>query len=74
MVFPNPMKDKLNLTIPENQIGNRATIYSILGQALNSYILNNKQTTVDVSNYQNGMYLLKIEGNSGSKVYTIIKE
>jgi beta-glucanase (GH16 family) len=74
IVFPNPMKDKLNLTIPENQIGNRLTIYSILGQALNSYILNNKQTVLDVSAYQKGIYLLKIEGKIGSKVYTVVKE
>lgn len=74
VVFPNPMKDKLNLTIPENQIGNRVTIYSILGQALHSYILNNKQTILDVSAYQNGIYLLKIEGSSGVKVYTVVKE
>lgn len=74
IVFPNPMKDKLNLTIPENQIGNRLTIYSVLGQSLNSYILKNKQTILDVSAYQNGIYLLKIAGSSGAKVYTVVKE
>ena len=72
--FPNPVKDKLNIIIPESQIGNQATIYSLLGKELNSYILNNMQTILDVSAYQNGIYLLKIESSSGTKTYKIIKE
>lgn len=72
--FPNPVKDKLNIIIPESQIGNRATIYSLLGKEHNSYILNNKQTILDVSAYQNGIYLLKIETKSGIKTYKFIKK
>jgi beta-glucanase (GH16 family) len=72
--FPNPVKDKLNIIIPESQIGNQATIYSLLGKEHNSYILNNMQTILDVSAYQNGIYLLKIESSSGTKTYKIIKE
>ncbi len=74
VVFPNPVYDKLNLIIPENQIGNRATIYSILGQELNSYILNNKQTVINFSTYQNGIYLVKIETSIGITTYKISKE
>lgn len=72
-LFPNPATNILNLLIPECQIGNRIAIYSILGQELNSYILNNKQTILDVSDYQNGIYLLKIEAISGIITYKFIK-
>ena len=74
LLFPNPTTDKLNLKIAENQIGNQVTIYSILGQELNSYILNTEDTILDVSNYQNGIYLLKINTNSGIQTYKFIKE
>ena len=74
IVFPNPATDKLNLKIVENQIGNQVTIYSILGQELNSYILNTEETILDVSHYQNGIYLLKINTNSGIQTYKFIKE
>lgn len=74
LLYPNPAIDKLNLIIPETQIGNRATIYSVLGQELNSYILNTEQTILDVSAYQSGIYLLKIEGNLGIKTYKFIKK
>jgi beta-glucanase (GH16 family) len=74
LLFPNPAKDKLNLKIKDNQIGNQVTIYSILGQELNSYILNTEETILDISHYQNGMYLLKINTNSGIQTYKFIKE
>ncbi len=74
VVFPNPVTDQLHLIIPENQIGNSATIYSILGQEINSYILNTKQTVIDVSTFQKGIYLVKIATSSGIKTYKISKE
>jgi beta-glucanase (GH16 family) len=74
LIFPNPAKDKLSLKIPRNQIGNQVTIYSILGQELDSYILNAEETILDVSKYQNGIYLLKIDANSGIQSYRFIKE
>ena len=74
LLFPNPTKDKLNLKIAESQIGNQVTIYSILGQELNSYILNTEEIILDVSHYQNGIYLLKINTNSGIQTYKFIKE
>jgi beta-glucanase (GH16 family) len=73
-IYPNPIKDKLNVIINENQIGNRATVYSLLGQELNSYVLNNKKTIVDVSAYKKGIYFLKVETSSGMKSYNFIKE
>jgi beta-glucanase (GH16 family) len=74
VLFPNPAADKLNLITPESQIGNRIAIYSILGQELNSYVLNTVENVLDVSHYQNGIYLLKINTNSGGQTYKWIKE
>ena len=74
ILFPNPVNDKLNLIIPKNQIGNRVAIYSILGQELNTYILNNNQTIIDFSTYQNGIYIAKIETSLGIITYKISKE
>ena len=74
VLFPNPTSDKLNLRIAENQIGNRVTIFSVLGQELNSYILNTEETILDVSHYQNGIYLLKINTNSDIQSYKFVKK
>jgi beta-glucanase (GH16 family) len=74
VLFPNPVTDKLNVKVKENQIGNQVAIYSLLGQELNSYILNAEETILDVSKYQNGIYLLKIDTNSGIQTYRFIKK
>ena len=74
VVFPNPVKDNLNLIIQDSKIGCSAKIYTLLGQELKSYRLNNNYTVIDVSDYENGIYLLKIEASSGIKTYKIIKE
>ena len=74
VLFPNPTSDKLNLRIAENHIGNRVTIFSVLGQELNSYILNTEETILDVSHYQNGIYLLKINTNSDIQTYKFVKK
>jgi beta-glucanase (GH16 family) len=74
LLFPNPVTDKLNLKIPENQIGNQVTIYSILGQELYSYVLNAEESILDVSRYENGIYLLKININSDIQTYKFIKK
>ena len=74
LLFPNPTTDKLNLKIQENQIGSQVTIFTVLGQELNSYNLNKEETTLDVSHYQKGIYLLKINTNSGIQTYKFIKE
>jgi beta-glucanase (GH16 family) len=74
MVFPNPVTDQLNLIISENQIGNRATIYSLLGKELNSKILNNKQTIIDVSAFPQGMYFIQIVSGNEKNNYKFIKK
>ena len=74
VVFPNPVTDQLNLIISENQIGNRATIYSILGQEFNSKILNNKQTIIDVSAFPQGIYFIQLVSGNVKNNYKFIKK
>jgi beta-glucanase (GH16 family) len=73
-IFPNPATEKINLIIPESQIGNEIVIYSILGQKLDSFILQKEQTILDISEYVNGIYFVKIETSSGINMYKFIKK
>lgn len=72
-LYPNPFSDKLTIQINDIYFGSRATIYSFLGQELNSYILSEQQNTFDLSGYQKGVYLITIEGKTGASTYKIIK-
>jgi hypothetical protein len=72
-LFPNPVSDKLTVLNLENT-NPTAEIYSILGQKLHSCILGKNETNIDVSNYQNGIYLVKLISESGNTTYKFIKK
>ncbi len=67
-LYPNPTNSILN--IQTSLVIKEASIYSILGEE----ILKSKLKTIDVSNLQNGLYLLKVETeNNLSKTFRFIK-
>lgn len=70
-IFPNPIKNgKLNLVLSNNELGNASfSIFNMMGQIvlknINSNSINNNQ--IDVSNLDNGLYILKLsQGSSNS--------
>ena len=71
-VYPNPVKDNLNIRYNEN-IDNVA-IFNLLGQQVIVKNINATEGKVDMSNLSTGTYLIKV--TSGEKVQTIkvIKE
>lgn len=73
-LFPNPVKDKLIIQVPSDLLGAKATIYSILGQELNSYIQKEFRTTIDLSHYEKGMYVVKFTTNNRTASYKILKK
>lgn len=58
-IFPNPATNELNVICNENEAKN-VYIYNQLGQLIYTSIIN-ESIKIDVSNWQKGFYLLKIE-------------
>ena len=65
-IYPNPSSGNYNITINENLIGAKVTVYSLLGQKVKTFSLDVVTTN---QNLTSGMYLLEIEkeGNSITK-------
>ena len=57
-LFPNPSSSKIY--IQSNSSINKIEISNSVGQLVRNISLNNHQTTIDVSNFDNGIYFLKI--------------
>ena len=72
-LFPNPVSDKLTILNTENT-NPKVEIYSIIGQKLHSFILLKNETEIDVSNYQNGIYVVKLVSETGHDTYKFIKK
>lgn len=67
-VFPNPVQNQLNIDSPEEVLS--IEIFDLLGKK----IFESKTKTIDVSELQNGIYLLKINTNQGSYIQKFIKQ
>ncbi len=72
-LFPNPVTDQLTIINSENS-NITAEIYSILGQKLYSCLLKDENSSIDISNFQNGVYLLNIISETGVGSYKVIKQ
>lgn len=68
-VYPNPAQDVLNV----GPISGEAVIVDLAGQELSEFTIENNQT-IDISNLQQGYYIIKIIHNNGIYRSTFLKQ
>lgn len=71
ILYPNPAKDLLHIKIPENINIINCELFDISGKMIKGQIFNN---SIDVSQIQKGMYLIRLETGEGSFTEKFIKE
>lgn len=66
VLYPNPVNSILNLSFPENRLGNNTSIsiYDGLGKLLKTAKINNQKEAIDVSRFSSGIYFLKVTSNN----------
>tara|TARA_B110001469_G_C9648945_1_gene330158 strand:- start:6504 stop:9107 length:2604 start_codon:yes stop_codon:yes gene_type:complete len=69
---PNPVSDILNIKIAKGEISS-IKLWSINGKLYDTYNLNNQAFELDMSNFEDGLYLLQIQTDTESFVKKIIK-
>jgi beta-glucanase (GH16 family) len=74
VLFPNPATNEITLKTNENLLGSTVSVFSLLGQELDSLILNSEEITLNLSNYQSGIYILKVNSATGIQSYKFIKK
>ena len=74
VLFPNPVSDELTLKINGNLLGANVSISSLLGQELDTFILNSEETTLNLTHYQRGIYIIKVNSQAGIQNYKFIKK
>lgn len=74
-LYPNPTNDVLNLVMPDNyELSGNVTIYNTVGQVIfTSKVSDTNLYRIDVSNFANGVYLVKIDRENQSKTLQFIK-
>lgn len=71
-IAPNPAKDNVNINC--NNTIKTIELFDVQGRVLTTQIVNTSQSLLDISNYTNGIYFVKVATEKGSKVEKIIKE
>ncbi len=71
-ISPNPVIEFLSISTTSDI--NEIEIISILGQRILSIKVNQKETTIDLSTLQVGVYFLRFKGNDGVKPVKVIKK
>ncbi len=72
-IYPNPAKDIINIKL-NNYQNTSATLYDISGRLMFEKKLNSDISSIDVSNLNNGMYLLKINAENKTITKRVIKQ
>ena len=65
-IFPNPTTDRIFISNNENSVFELVSIYSIEGKQLQQYSKFTSGSSIDMSSFSPGMYLIKITHKSGS--------
>ncbi len=67
-IFPNPVSDKLTVSIEDAKGIYTLTIYQVLGELIMEKKLTNSLTNIDVSLLENGIYFYEIISERGEKL------
>ena len=73
-IYPNPVKDIVNITIKNNSTIKTIELYDIQGRLLQTQLVNNISSELNLSSRANGIYFIKINTDKGSKVEKLVKK
>lgn len=74
VVFPNPVKDKIQLKLPNNKMYT-VELYTMYGQLLKNITVEENNFSVDFSSYSSGIYYIRItDKNCNRKTFKVIKQ
>ena len=73
LIYPNPVK--VNLTL-ETNLNNteKLEIVNLLGETIYTSFINNKKVTINTSNFQSGVYFLRLVTDNGTIIRKFVKE
>lgn len=72
-VYPNPANSILNITVSDNNMPEGYTVYNSLGQLMDSGTITTTTQSLNIANYANGVYFIKLAKGDQSKTIQFIK-
>ncbi|MFT7073106.1 S8 family peptidase [Patiriisocius sp. Uisw_017] len=73
-MYPNPAENFVNFSMPQNISSATVSLYTLSGQQLNTKVLSNVDSQLDISSLATGMYLVTVVSENNSNSFKIIKK
>jgi hypothetical protein len=70
-IYPNPAGDRVFVSIDKELLGNQIEICDLNGKILFSQVLASTDSSLDLTKYSSGTYILNIKDKSGSTIESI---
>jgi len=71
-IYPNPTSGHVSISFP-NALESKITVYDLNGRLLLNTTETSTKSIIDLSNYEDGVYLLKIEVNQNEIIKRVVK-
>lgn len=73
-ILPNPASTQITIKLPSNPIASEIEIFNILGKRVLTRSLNNTiDTQISISDWQSGLYVIRIKSGDNSQIKRFIK-
>ncbi|NNK41012.1 MAG: T9SS type A sorting domain-containing protein, partial [Winogradskyella sp.] len=72
-ISPNPSRNKLNVKLSSYNESLKLEVFDVLGKKIHMGKVTNLETTVNVSNWKSGVYLVRISNDNVSQTKRFIK-
>lgn len=73
-ISPNPASSKLNLVVPNALRSAKISVFDVLGKKVLSKDLNTLKSSIDVSKWANGVYLVRVTNDKITQTKRFIKQ
>lgn len=68
-LYPNPTVDLINIEVSNLKIGS-FELRNMIGKKFETGAISQKVTTINIQDYQNGLYILSIYDDNGNRLIT----
>lgn len=69
-VYPNPAKENITFSVPDNFVPAIASIINTTGNLIEQYSINENKNQLDTSHLNSGLYLLEISNQKSAGIYS----
>jgi hypothetical protein len=74
VISPNPAKDKLNIALPQGSVDTNLEVFDVLGKRIYKVQLTQLESSINITSWRSGVYLVRISNDQGTQTKRFIKQ